>query len=46
MIGTGNGTPLQARLPGTERAKPGERMPLSFDPRRLSLFDRETGTRA
>jgi len=41
----GDGTLLQARLPGTERAKPGERMPLAVDPRRLHLFDRESGKR-
>ncbi|MGO8916633.1 MAG: sn-glycerol-3-phosphate import ATP-binding protein UgpC [Stellaceae bacterium] len=41
----GDGTLLQARLPGTERARPGDRLPLAVDPRRLHLFDRESGKR-
>ena len=41
----GDGTLLQARLPGTERAQPGERLPLMLAPRQLHLFDRETGKR-
>jgi sn-glycerol 3-phosphate transport system ATP-binding protein len=41
----GDGTLLQARLPGSERAEPGERLPLALDPRQLHLFDRETGKR-
>ena len=41
----GDGSLLLARLPGTERAKPGERLTLAADPRQLHLFDRETGRR-
>jgi sn-glycerol 3-phosphate transport system ATP-binding protein len=41
----GDGTLLQARLPGTERAAPGARLPLALDPRHLHLFDRATGKR-
>jgi sn-glycerol 3-phosphate transport system ATP-binding protein len=41
----GDGTLIQARLPGTEHARPGERMPLALDPRHLHLFDGETGKR-
>jgi sn-glycerol 3-phosphate transport system ATP-binding protein len=40
-----DGSLLQARLPGTERARPGDRLPLALDPRQLHLFDRETGKR-
>jgi len=41
----GDGTLLLARLPGTARAKPGERLPLAVDPARLHVFDRESGKR-
>jgi len=41
----GNGTLLLARLPGTARVKPGERVPLGVDPARLHVFDQETGKR-
>ena len=41
----GDGTLLLARLPGTTRAKPGERVPLAVDPARLHVFDRESGKR-
>jgi sn-glycerol 3-phosphate transport system ATP-binding protein len=41
----GDGSLLQARLPGTERARPGDRLPLALDPTQLHLFDRETGKR-
>jgi sn-glycerol 3-phosphate transport system ATP-binding protein len=40
-----DGSLLQARLPGSTRAKPGERLPLAVDPHALHLFDRETGKR-
>ena len=40
-----DGTLLLARLPGTARAKPGERLPLAVDPARLHVFDRESGKR-
>jgi hypothetical protein len=36
---------LLARLPGTARAKLGERLPLAVDPARLHVFDRESGKR-
>ena len=39
----GDGTLLLARLPGTVRAKPRERLPLAVDARQIHLFDRETG---
>ncbi len=41
----GDGTLILARLPGTARARPGERLPLAVDPMRLHVFDRETGSR-
>jgi sn-glycerol 3-phosphate transport system ATP-binding protein len=41
----GDGSLLQARLPGTARAKPGDRLPLALEPKQLHLFDRETGRR-
>jgi len=41
----GDGALLLARLPGTARAKPGERLPLAVDPARLHVFDRESGKR-
>jgi sn-glycerol 3-phosphate transport system ATP-binding protein len=41
----GDGTLLLARLPGTARAKPGERLPLGVDPAQLHVFDRESGRR-
>jgi len=41
----GDGSLLQARLPGAERAQPGERMRLAVDPRQLHVFDRESGKR-
>jgi sn-glycerol 3-phosphate transport system ATP-binding protein len=41
----GDGALLQARLPGTIRAKPGDRLPLAVAPERLHLFDRDTGKR-
>jgi sn-glycerol 3-phosphate transport system ATP-binding protein len=40
-----NGTLLLARLPGSARTKPGERVPLGIDPARLHVFDQETGKR-
>jgi sn-glycerol 3-phosphate transport system ATP-binding protein len=41
----GDGSLLQARLPGSERAKPGDRLPLAVDARQLHLFDGETHRR-
>jgi sn-glycerol 3-phosphate transport system ATP-binding protein len=41
----GDGTLLQARLPGTAHARPGDRLPLAVDPQQLHLFDRESGRR-
>jgi sn-glycerol 3-phosphate transport system ATP-binding protein len=41
----GDGSLLQARLPGAARAHPGEILPLVVDPGLIHLFDRETGRR-
>ena len=41
----GDGTLLQARLPGSARARPGDRLPLAVESQHLHLFDRETGKR-
>ena len=41
----GDGSLIQARLPGSEHARPGDRLPLALDLRQLHLFDRETGRR-
>ena len=41
----GDGALLQARLPGSVRARAGDSLPLAVDPARLHLFDRDTGKR-
>ncbi|HEX7969175.1 MAG TPA: TOBE domain-containing protein, partial [Stellaceae bacterium] len=41
----GDGALILARLPGTARARPGDRLPLSVDPAQLHVFDRESGRR-
>ena len=40
-----DGPPVLARLPGTVRAAPGERLPLTIAPEHLHLFDRASGNR-
>ena len=40
-----NGPLVLARLPGTIRAQPGERLPLTIAPEHIHLFDRESGKR-
>ncbi|HUK10182.1 MAG TPA: sn-glycerol-3-phosphate import ATP-binding protein UgpC [Stellaceae bacterium] len=39
------GPMILARLPGTVRAAPGERLPLTIAPEHVHLFDRESGKR-
>ena len=37
------GGEVKARIPSTQIAKPGESVGMTFDPKRITLFDRQSG---